>query len=307
MTNTTKAYLAIIIQTAIVGLSFLFVKEGLGYADTFTQLSHRFILASLGIWGIRLITKKGKKLTKELVIDLLPLALFYPVLFFSLQTISLTYISTLEAGIVTAFIPILVLVLASLILKEKTTNLQKIVMLIAFSGVLYINFNGQSVSTGFNLWGTFLMFLSALSSAMYTITAKKVSQKYDAIDMTTFMLTVGMLIFTFISVFQHMTGKVSTSYFEPLTHNTYLMAIIYLSLLSSLGSSFLSNYAIHYVLASTLGLFSNIMPIITILAGVLVLGEPIHGYQIIGILVILVPIISMNLIQSNRNKRLSIK
>ena len=307
MTNTIKAYSAILIQTAIVGLSFLFVKEGLGYTDSFTQLSHRFILASIGIWLIRIITKKGQKISKELIIDLLPLAIFYPVLFFSLQTISLTLISTLEAGIVTAMIPILVLILASIILKEKTSHLQKIVMFVAFSGVIYINLNNQSTSESFNWWGTFLMFLSALSSAMYTITAKKVSQKYAAIDMTTFMLTTGMLIFTLISGFQHLSNQVTTSYFEPLGHSPYVTAILYLGLLSSLGSSFLSNYAIHYVAASTIGLFSNLMPIITILSGVIVLGEEISHYQIVGILIILVPIIGMNIIQSNRSKRSFVK
>ena len=302
MTQTSKAYLAIVTQIFIVGLSFLFVKEGLGYTDTFTQLSHRFIIASLGMSIIWLSNKNRTRFSKEMIKDLLPLGIFYPVLFFSMQTMSLNHISTLEGGIVTATIPIIILVLASVILKEKTTRLQKIVIFIAFFGVLYINISSQTSSSNFNILGTFLMFLSALASAFYTITAKKVASKYHAMDMTRFMLFFGMIVFTLISMFQHMTGRVETNYFEALSHPSYLIAVGYLGLLSSLGSSFLSNYAIHYVDASTVGLFSNLSPVIMILSGIIVLGEPVYSYQIIGILIILLPIIGMNVIQ--RKKRI---
>ena len=45
----TKAYLAIITQSLIIGLSFLFVKIALNSADTMTLLAHRFTVATVGI------------------------------------------------------------------------------------------------------------------------------------------------------------------------------------------------------------------------------------------------------------------
>lgn len=302
MKQTSKAYLAIVIQIFIVGLSFIFVKKGLAYTDTFTQLSHRFIVASLGMGMIRIGKGEKNHVTGTMMKELFPLALFYPVLFFSFQTMSLNHISTLEGGIVTATIPILILILASIFLKEKPSRLQKTVMLIAFLGVLYINISGQSGASGFNLWGLFLMFLSALASASYTITAKKVSARYNAIDMTTFMLFFGTFIFTVISIAQHLVAGEMLSYFMPLVEPDYVISIAYLGLLSSLGSSFLSNYAIHHVEAATIGLFSNLSPVIMILSGVVLLGEPMYSYQLIGISLILLPIVAMNLINSHNRK-----
>lgn len=303
MKQTIKAHVAIVTQIAIVGLSYLFVKEGLTYADPFTQLSHRFIVATLGIWIVRYFVPHQSIFTRQAFKELLPLGLFYPVLFFSLQTLALTMITTLEAGIISATIPILILVLAMVILKEKPSRLQKIVMVIAFLGVLYLNLNGQSQQSEFSFLGTTLMFLSALSSALYTITAKKVALNYETIDMTTFMLTFGMSIFTVIAICQRVLGRQTVSYFEPLFHTQYWIAILYLGLLSSLGSAFLSNYAIHHVPASTMGLFSNLSPIITVFAGVFIAGEAIKLYQIIGIAIILIPIIGMNLIQPKLSKK----
>lgn len=138
MKQTSKAYLAIVIQIFIVGLLFIFVKKGLAYTDTFTQLSHRFIVASVGMIMIRVVKREKNHFTQTMLKELLPLALFYPVLFFAFQTMSLNYISTLEGGIVTATIPILILILASIFLKEKPSRLQKIVMVIAFL-VFYIS------------------------------------------------------------------------------------------------------------------------------------------------------------------------
>lgn len=300
MNQQIKAQVAILLQICIIGFSFLFVKQGLGYTDTFTQLSHRFIIGTLGIWIIRDIVPHKKVFTKAAIKDLLPLGLFYPVLFFSFQTLSLTYISTLEAGIITSIIPLLIVVFAYFLLKERPSNAQKIALVMAFVGITYINLMSQSQSASFSGWGTFLMFLSALSSAFYTITAKKVSQKYQTIDMTTFMLTFGMLIFTVISILQHVSGTVTNNYFEALLQPNYLVAILYLGLLSSLGSSFLSNYAIHHLEASTVGIFSNLSPVITILAGVMILGESVESYQLVGITMILIPIIGMNLIKLNK-------
>ena len=43
-----------------------------------------------------------------------------------------------------------------------------------------------------------------------------------------------------------------------------------------------------------------------ILSGVIVLNEPIYSYQIIGILIILIPIIGMNVIQKKLVKTTSV-
>ena len=147
------------------------------------------------------------------------------------------------------------------------------------------------------------MFSSALASVSYTKTAKKVSAKYSAIDMTTFMLFFGTLIFTGLSIVQHVVAGEIFSYFTPLIELDYLSSIAYLGLLSSLGSSFLSNYAIHHVEAATIGLFSNLSPVIMILSGVVLLGEPMHSYQLIGISIILLPIVVMNLINSHKKRK----
>ena len=49
MNEKTKAYLAALSFSAIIGFSFLFTKIALGYASPLTNLAHRYTIASLVI------------------------------------------------------------------------------------------------------------------------------------------------------------------------------------------------------------------------------------------------------------------
>ena len=47
MNEKTKAYLAALSFSAIIGFSFLFIKIALGYASPLTNLAHRYTIAAL--------------------------------------------------------------------------------------------------------------------------------------------------------------------------------------------------------------------------------------------------------------------
>ena len=47
MNEKTKAYLAALSFSAIIGFSFLFTKIALGYASPLTNLAHRYTIAAL--------------------------------------------------------------------------------------------------------------------------------------------------------------------------------------------------------------------------------------------------------------------
>lgn len=49
MKEKTKAYLAALSFSAIIGFSFLFTKIALGYASPLTNLAHRYTIAALVI------------------------------------------------------------------------------------------------------------------------------------------------------------------------------------------------------------------------------------------------------------------
>ncbi len=78
----------------------------------------------------------------------------------------------------------------------------------------------------------------------------------------------------------------------------FVLAILYLGILSSLGTSYLSNFALSKIEAAQMSVFSNVATLITIIAGVLFLQEAFHLYHLIGGIMIIIGVVGTNLVGS---------
>ncbi|MFS0906793.1 EamA family transporter [Priestia aryabhattai] len=83
-------------------------------------------------------------------------------------------------------------------------------------------------------------------------------------------------------------------FIQPFVHLDFVIAIVYLVLLSSLVTSYLSNYALSKIEASKMSVFSNFATLITILAGVIFLKEQFHLYHLVGSIIIITGVIGTN-------------
>ena len=139
MNENTKAYLAALSFSAIIGFSFLFTKIALGYASPLTNLAHRYTIAALVMVVLHQTKHIKVSLSRKDILSILPMSLFYPLLFFIFQSFALKDISSSEAGILQALVPaFFTLLLASAFLKEKTSLLQKFFLFLSVAGVVFI-------------------------------------------------------------------------------------------------------------------------------------------------------------------------
>ena len=299
MNEKTKAYLAALSFSTIIGFSFLFTKVALGFASPLTNLAHRYTVAALVLFILQQSKVIQVKLTKEDILSILPMSLFYPLLFFMFQSFALQYISSSEAGILQALVPIITLILASLFLKEKTTFIQKFFLCLSVAGVIYIFLSkGANLGVETGILGFILMLGSVFSNAINNILSKYKGGQYRAIDLTVVVILVGFLIFNSLSLVTHFLSGNLMSYFEPLGHLSYLISILYLGILASIVTASLSIYAIVRLGASTVSVFGNLGTVLTIVAGAVFLHEPIYAYHIIGASLIIGGILGMNVFNS---------
>ncbi|MGL4383520.1 MAG: DMT family transporter, partial [Bacilli bacterium] len=223
----------------------------------------------------------------------LPVALLYPVLFFTFQTFALIYISSSIAGVIQATVPISTIILAYLFLQEKTSRLQRIGVCLSVSGILIITIF-SSKGANFSLFGIFLSLISIISFAGYTILTKKLTKIYSAYTLTFTMITISFITFNIIAIGNSLIeGNIST-FLTPLQDASFLLGIIYLGVLSSFVTSLLSTYALSKLDASKVSVFGNLTHIITILVGVLVLDEPFSPIYLLGIIITLAGVIATN-------------
>ena len=298
MKNTTKANLAIILQSLIIGFSFLFVKIALKSADTISLLAHRFTLATLCILIYQFFNPNKIRISVSDWLKIIPFSIAYPISFFLFQTIGLKMISSSEAGIVHAMAPIFTLIAAKIILKEQVKNLQKLLMVISVSGVVFINAKNGFKIDNYSFLGFLFILISAISFSVYNVLTKKLTKDYPVISIVYVMSITGCIVFNLISIVRHVVNNNISAYFAPFSNPSFVWAILYLGVLSSLVSSLLSTYALGKLEANKVGLLSNVSTIVTILAGTLFLQESLHYYHYIGIIAILTGTIGFNLMKS---------
>ncbi len=283
-----KALLAIFLTTLIVGLSFVFVKMGLKYSTPVDLLADRLLVAFVVICLLRSFgAVKIGKIAKKQKIGLLGLSFLYPTGFFALQISGIEIIPATEASIIYALLPIFTLIGSAILLKEKTSLLQKSGALLSVLGVLYITFQ-SSINISMNYWGYFLIFSSLFAIVLYFILLKKTVQNVSIITVTFYILMYGMLVVNLLNLFLTiLTGSVS-GFMERFYHAEYLYVVAYLGVLSTFLSSFLTNFSLKYLPASVVGVFNNFSPVIGLFAGVIILKETLFSYYIYGGVIVLI-------------------
>lgn len=301
MFSRSVAYGAAIIYVLIVGLSFMFIKLALPAGTPLDILAGRFLVAFVAGTVILLFNKKKIKIKIRDILQILPLAMFYPVLFFTFQVFGLAYVTSAEAGIIQACAPIITLILAAVFLKEQSSLGENLLTLLSVVGVIYIFLMSSSEAHYTDILGIILVLLSTLAASCYNVMAKNLTARYSVYILTYIMTVVGMIVFNGANIIQHMLTNIP--YWAPFWNRQFFLSMLYLGVLSSLLSSFLSNYALARIEATKMSLFANLGTLITIAAGVIFLHEQLHYYQIIGAILILFGVIGTNYLAVRRLNR----
>lgn len=293
------AYAGLTLMTVIIGFSFIFVKIALRHASAIDLLAHRFTAATAGLLCFYLIRRKGwPVLDRKKMFSLFAISLFYPLLMFSMQTVGLQFTTASEAGILSATAPIFTVILAALFLKERSSFWQIIFVLLSVGGIAYIMYkNGLGAISSETLKGDFFVLLSVISMAIYFVLGRKVTQQFNAMDITFFMTVTACVIFNLVAVTDHLNSGTLPLYFNVFKNSDFLWAILYLGVLSSFLTSFLTNNALKVIPASQVSIFNNFSPVIAVFAGVLFLNETLHLYHIIGGIMVLAGIIGVNVLK----------
>jgi len=278
----TLAYIGLCIVTIIIGLAFIFVKIGLQYTNSYDLLAHRFSVAFIVVlitWAIGIV-KVPKIPTKDRILIVM-ISLFYPILFFGFQTLGMETASASQAGIIFALSPIFTLFAGALILKERTTAIQKLGVAISVASVIVV-FLYKSDSNDISWIGILFLIASVLCIVGYYMIGKKLMQRYNSLSLTALMITISFITFNIIAIGRHYINNDMNTFFDPLKESSFIIAILYLGVLSSMLTSFLSNYALTFVTAYESSIFSNINPIITIIGAYFILHEQLNNFQLIG-------------------------
>ena len=280
MKQTKKAILASLIGNSIFGFSFLFSKVALGIVSPFVLLSIRFLTAFLMLNLLCLTGKCKISLRGKPVGLLLLLGLVQPVCYFICETYGISMTSASFSGVMIGLAPVVGLIFGMLFLKEKCTLLQGVCTIFSAIGV------GMTTTGGFGAsLGGFLMLLGAVcSAALFAILSRRIAGLFSAVERTYVMFALGSTVFTSIALAQN--GWNPAALLTPLTQPTFVIAVLYLAVVSSVCAFLLINYALSHIPAGRALIFSNFTTVISVLAGIFIMKDAFTPMQLRGMAII---------------------
>ncbi len=205
---------------------------------------------------------------------LLTMALAEPGFYFLFEACAVANTSASQAGIITAILPVLVLIAAALLLGERMPAVVWFGALLAFAGVVVLTLAGSADEKAPNpVLGNTLEFGAMLCATVYTITMKQLVKRYTPLFLTALQAAVGTLFF--LPLLFLPTTTLPQSFPLPAT-----LAVIYLGAVITIGAYGLYNYSLKHIPASRAAAWVNLIPIFAVLMGWLLLGERLNIVQI---------------------------
>ncbi len=260
--------------------SFVWVKVAYESFGPITTVFLRLIISAVLLFVFLIISRRLTKIKKEDYKLILLLSFFEPFMYFMGESFGMQLVSSTLAAVIISTIPLFATLFAFLFLKERITPLAIIGMAISFFGVGTMIFeNGFELKA--SLLGILLMFVAVLSTIGYSLTLKKVAEKYSPVNIIAYQNFVGIFMFLpFFMMWEYKEVQEAT-----LTSNSW-WAIIQLAVFASSLAFILFTKALKNLGVTKSNMFINLIPVFTAIFAWWLRGDVIDGQKAIGIVIV---------------------
>lgn len=262
------AYAGIVLAMVIWASSYVALKLAFRSYDPMVVIFGRMLVASLCFTAFipRFRSSAPRLLRKDLK-PLFFMALCEPCLYFTFEARALELTTASQAGMISAMLPLLVAVGARLVLGEVLTLRAAAGFIVAIAGACGLSLAGEPSEAAPNpILGNFLEFMAMVCATGYIISLKWLTARYSPFLLTAVQAFVGALFFF---PFLFLPSTALPVAFDPVP----AMAVFYLGAVVTLGAYGLYNYGVSRIAVSRTSVFFNLVPVITVILGVVILGE----------------------------------
>ena len=277
----------------LYGLSYIFTKNATDSASVPALLGWRFVIAFIVLSacaaaGVVKIDLKGRNIKPLLLIALLD-----PVIYFIFETAGISKTTASESGAFLACNPVASLIASSAILKKRPSKRQTAGIITTLAGVL-TTVLAVGATASLSVSGYVFLLGAVVLYALYSVFVEK-ADGFSSIEITYVMLAAGAAVFCTLAVAEAIIkGSITELVALPVKNMGFLTAVIYQGIGCSVLAFFMSNVAISNIGVNRTSSFIGISTVVSIISGVIVLGESFSAYQAIGAAVIVAGIYISN-------------
>lgn len=292
LSKKTKGILAALVVNVIFGFSFLFSKSALDYAHPLVILSARFtvsflVLNLLWLFGAFKLNLKGKPKKWILI-----MALCQPMLYFTFELYGIENTSSALSGVIISLVPVAVMILSAVFLREKPSFSQVLFSMLSLAAVVAISLLSADGSKS-KLTGIVLLLGAVLCAAVFNILSRHEAENYSPFERTYIMFLVGAVGFNLLT-FAVLRENWVTEVTAAVCHAEFWTSVLYLSVMSSILAFMLYNYSTSVLTPVMSASFSNLITVVSVLAGILILKEEMSVPQLVCCTLIILGVFGVN-------------
>jgi drug/metabolite transporter (DMT)-like permease len=208
------------------------------------------------------------------------LALFEPFLYFIGENFSMHFVDASFAAIMIALLPIVNPIALHIFNKDKIGWNLLFGAVISVIGIMIMSTNPEG-EIKISWQGTLLLLLAVFAGSGYSVILSRLINKYNPITITTTQNIVGILYFLpCLLIFD--LDKISSVVWTK----DAILSLVFLAIFCSAGAFMLYSYSAKLLSVIKVSIFTNAIPVVTIIVAI-ILGQELFSFlKVLGILIV---------------------
>jgi len=273
LSTAIRVYSALSAAMLVWGLSFLAIKDALAVVPVFSLLFVRFLLATV-LLGIVVFSRRAARLPRQSILLLAGLSALSPVGYFLFETFGVARTQPSHVSVIIATIPIAVYLIAFARRQERASWRKSIGIMTAYAGILLIVGFGRR-EPGASWIGDLLILGAVVCAATRTSLIKDALRRVTPLQLTFYQFSFSLL------VFGPLAATDGLAWLGGLT-TVAVLEILFLGVFCSAGAFLAMHYALSRLSATRVAASANLIPPITLIAEITLLGAPLTWVKAIG-------------------------
>jgi drug/metabolite transporter (DMT)-like permease len=295
--SNLQFFLMMMLAIVFWALAFPFIKIGLEKLSFINLTIMRFLVVCV-TFLILIVLKRNwfSKIHKKDIPSIFLLGFFGVMIYHFGLNYGEQYMSAGAASLIIATIPVFILILAAVFLKEKITFLKFLGIILALFGVIIISILGkpdEAIQIE-KAYAAIAVLIAAIVGAFYTIVGKKLLDRYNGLSLTAYAILFGSIILIPLSIFNNsLIDEIFTM--EPVTW----FAIIFLGVFSTVIGYAIWYMALEIKTATEISAYLYIIPVLSTIASYLLFEDAITVFFIVGGIFVIIGLALVNMKQKN--------
>jgi drug/metabolite transporter (DMT)-like permease len=285
-TSRARAFAALATAGCLWGTGFLFGKWALTELSVGQLVLYRFLFASIGfapaVW--RALRRAETRVARQDFPLIFVAALLGVPVQFLIQFSGLARTTVSHASLMIGILPVLLAAGSALFVHERVTKGRWIALVTSMLGAALIAFGASTGEAGAqaSVGGDLLIAGSLITSVAWILICQRLMKtgRYSPVRVSAYVMTLGALMLA--------VWVIGTEGLPPVRLSARTWASVATSgIMATTVTTYLWNWGLARVPASQAGVFLNLEPLVGAILGVVLLGDLLGSYSILGGLLVI--------------------